>query len=48
VTEQPGLYFLGMHLQHSLGSSLIGFVRHDAAFLVEQISKSRPLAQETG
>jgi putative flavoprotein involved in K+ transport len=39
VTRAPGLYFLGMHLQHSLGSSLIGFVQHDAKFIVERISK---------
>jgi putative flavoprotein involved in K+ transport len=39
VTEADGLYFLGMHLQWSLGSSLIGFVRHDAAFLVERIQE---------
>jgi putative flavoprotein involved in K+ transport len=34
VTNVPGLYFLGMHLQYSLGSSLIGFVRHDAKHIV--------------
>jgi putative flavoprotein involved in K+ transport len=39
VTESRGLYFLGMHLQHSLGSSLTGFVRHDAEFIVEQIAE---------
>ncbi len=38
VTQSPGLYFLGMHFQHSLGSSLIGFVRHDAEFIVERIA----------
>jgi putative flavoprotein involved in K+ transport len=37
VTEADGLCFLGMHLQYSLGSSLIGFVRHDAKYLVERI-----------
>jgi putative flavoprotein involved in K+ transport len=41
VTESPGLYFLGMHLQHSLGSSLIGFVRHDAKFIVERVRRAR-------
>src|SRR4051795_1657821 len=41
VTESPGLYFLGMHLQHSLGSSLIGFVRHDAEFIVGRIVNAR-------
>jgi putative flavoprotein involved in K+ transport len=37
VTQAPGLYFLGMHNQYSRGSSLIGFVRHDASFIVDQI-----------
>jgi putative flavoprotein involved in K+ transport len=41
VTESPGLYFLGMHLQYSLGSSLIGFVRHDAEFIVDRIAEGR-------
>ena len=41
VTAADGLYFLGMHFQHSLGSSLIGFVRHDAKFLVERIRERR-------
>jgi len=37
VTHAPGLYFLGMHNQYSRGSALIGFVRHDASFIVDQI-----------
>ncbi len=37
VTDAPGLYFLGMHNQYSRGSSLLGFVRHDAAFITERI-----------
>jgi len=37
VTQAPGLYFLGMHNQYSRGSSLLGFVHHDAAFIVERI-----------
>jgi putative flavoprotein involved in K+ transport len=37
VTPAPGLYFLGMHNQYSRGSSLVGFVRHDAAFIVDRI-----------
>jgi putative flavoprotein involved in K+ transport len=41
VTRSPGLYFLGMHLQYSLGSSLIGFVKHDAEFIVSRIAESR-------
>ncbi len=37
VTQAPGLYFLGMHNQYSRGSSLIGFVHHDASFIVKRI-----------
>jgi putative flavoprotein involved in K+ transport len=37
VTEYPGLYFLGMHNQYSRGSSLIHWVRHDAAYIAGQI-----------
>jgi putative flavoprotein involved in K+ transport len=36
VTEFPGLYFLGMHNQYSRGSSLIHWVRHDAAYITGQ------------
>lgn len=37
VTDISGLYFLGMHNQDSRGSSLIGFVRHDARFITDRI-----------
>jgi putative flavoprotein involved in K+ transport len=37
VTDIPGLYFLGMHNQYSRGSSLIHWVREDAAYLVDLI-----------
>ena len=37
VTPAPGLYFLGMHNQYSRGSSLLGFVHHDASFIVDRI-----------
>ncbi len=37
VTPASGLYFLGVHNQYSRGSSLIGFVRHDASFIVDRI-----------
>jgi putative flavoprotein involved in K+ transport len=33
VTPVPGLCFLGLPWQHSRGSALLGFVRHDAEFL---------------
>jgi putative flavoprotein involved in K+ transport len=44
VTPVPGLYFLGLPWQHSRGSGLLGFVKHDAEFLAARIrsSSSRP------
>ena len=44
MTESPGLYFLGMHLQYSRGSSLIGWVRHDAEFIVDTVARARAAA----
>ena len=41
VTEAPGLYFLGMKDQYSRGSSLIGFVKDDAAYIVDQVRERR-------
>lgn len=41
VTGTPGLFFLGMKNQYSRGSSLIGWVRHDAAFIAEHIRGTR-------
>jgi putative flavoprotein involved in K+ transport len=38
VTSVPGLYFIGLRLQHGLNSSLIGGVGADAAFIVERIA----------
>jgi putative flavoprotein involved in K+ transport len=42
VTGTPGLYFLGLAWQHTRGSALLGFVRHDAAWLANQIHAHRP------
>lgn len=42
VASSPGLFFLGLKNQYSRGSSLIGWVRHDAAFIVEHIRGTRP------
>ncbi len=42
VTSAPGLYFLGLAGQHTRGSSLIGFVKDDAAHIAEQVSAYRP------
>jgi putative flavoprotein involved in K+ transport len=36
VTPVPGLYTVGRSWQHTTGSALLGFVQHDAAWLVEQ------------
>jgi len=45
VTESPGLYFLGMHNQYSRGSSLLYWVKEDAAYIVERASELRPAAR---
>jgi putative flavoprotein involved in K+ transport len=37
VTDVPGLYFLGLTWQHTRGSALLGWVKHDAEFIAEQI-----------
>jgi putative flavoprotein involved in K+ transport len=39
VTTAPGLYFLGMPWQYTRGSALLGFVKDDAQYLADQISK---------
>jgi putative flavoprotein involved in K+ transport len=38
VTDVPGLYFLGLTWQHTRGSALLGWVKDDAEFIVEQIA----------
>lgn len=37
VTDQPGLYFLGLSWQHTRGSALLGFVNDDARYISEQV-----------
>jgi putative flavoprotein involved in K+ transport len=37
VTPSPGLYFLGMPWQHTRGSALLGWVRHDAHHIAELV-----------
>ncbi len=39
VTAASGLYFLGMPWQHTRGSALLGWVKHDAQHITAQISK---------
>ncbi len=42
VTDQPGLYFLGLQWQYTRGSALLGFVSDDAGYIAQQIiSRSR-------
>ena len=38
VTEQPGVYFLGLTWQHTRGSALLGWVKDDAEFIAAQIA----------
>ena len=45
-TEVPGLSFIGLPWQHTRGSSLLGFVRHDAAWLVDRITARSPHANK--
>ena len=41
LTESPGLYFLGLTFQHTRGSALLGWVRHDAEYLAQEIGAFR-------
>jgi putative flavoprotein involved in K+ transport len=43
VTDSARLYFLGMKDQYSRGSSLIYWVKEDAAYIVDHVRKARPL-----
>ena len=47
VTGSPGLYFLGLSWQHTRGSALIGWVKDDAEYLAEEISRFRANAPGT-
>jgi len=38
VTAAPGLYFLGLTWQHTRGSALLGWVKHDAEFIAGRIA----------
>ncbi len=44
VTDAPGLYFLGLSWQHTRGSALIGWVKHDAEFIGERIAEDVKLS----
>jgi putative flavoprotein involved in K+ transport len=45
VTDVPGLYFLGLPWQHRRGSSLLGFVHEDAAYLAGHVTSRAPARQ---
>jgi len=50
VTQNPGLYFLGLYWQHTRGSALLGWVKDDAEYIATQVqilADSRKL-QPTG
>ena len=38
VTDQPGLYVLGLQWQYTRGSALLGFVADDAAFIAARLA----------
>jgi putative flavoprotein involved in K+ transport len=35
ITPSPGLYFIGLPWQHTRGSALLGWVKHDAGHIAE-------------
>jgi putative flavoprotein involved in K+ transport len=45
VTDQPGLYFLGLQWQYTRGSALLGFVSDDARYIAHQIIDHRQAKQ---
>src|SRR3954468_21754708 len=45
VTEVPGLYTLGLQWQYTRGSALLGFVKHDAAYIADQIAARASTAE---
>jgi putative flavoprotein involved in K+ transport len=42
VTASTGLYFLGLPWQHTRGSALLGWVKHDAQYIAERIDAVAP------
>jgi putative flavoprotein involved in K+ transport len=45
VTDQPGLYFLGLQWQYTRGSALLGFVSDDAEYIGRKIVGQRQATQ---
>lgn len=48
VTDVPGLCFVGLPWQHSRGSSLLGFVAEDAAFVTDHLAAVRVTTTRLG
>jgi putative flavoprotein involved in K+ transport len=45
VTDQPGLYFLGLQWQHTRGSALLGLGSDDARYIAQHITASSGASQ---
>ena len=45
LTAVPGLAFVGLPWQHTRGSSLLGFVQHDAAWVTDRLAEQRAQAR---
>ena len=45
VTDQPGLYFLGLQWQHTRGSALLGLGSDDARYIAQHITANRKASQ---
>lgn len=43
ISPARGLAFVGLPWQHTRGSALLGFVRHDAAWVAAQLDAQRPV-----
>jgi putative flavoprotein involved in K+ transport len=43
ISPARGLAFIGLPWQHTRGSALLGFVRHDAAWVAAQVDAQRPV-----
>ncbi len=40
INKEPGIYFLGLHFQHTISSSLLGGVKKDAEFIINFITNN--------
>ena len=44
ITPSPGLYFIGLPWQHTRGSALLGWVKHDAAHIAQAVEARKSTA----